>query len=170
MIDNFSTCKSPQSMVGALAKTYYAEKMGLNPAKIRVVSIMPCTAKKWEITRSKDMSSSGFQDVDVSLTTRELCRMIKQAGINFRDLKDEEADSPLGEYSGAGTIFGTTGGVMTAALRTAYYYITGEELGEINFAEIEGLEGVKEAEIDIKGTKSTDCRCPRCRQCGKGFG
>lgn len=153
MIDNFSTCKSPQSMVGALAKTYYAEKMGLNPAKIRVVSIMPCTAKKWEITRSKDMSSSGFQDVDVSLTTRELCRMIKQAGINFRDLKDEEADSPLGEYSGAGTIFGTTGGVMTAALRTAYYYITGEELGEINFAEIEGLEGVKEAEIDIKGTK-----------------
>lgn len=82
MIDNFSTCKSPQSMVGALAKTYYAEKMGLNPAKIRVVSIMPCTAKKWEITRSKDMSSSGFQDVDVSLTTRELCRMIKQAGIN----------------------------------------------------------------------------------------
>lgn len=153
MIDNFSTCKSPQSMVGALAKTYYAEKMGLNPAKIRVISIMPCTAKKWEITRSKDMSSSGFQDVDVSLTTRELCRMIKQAGINFRDLKDEEADSPLGEYSGAGTIFGTTGGVMTAALRTAYYYITGEELGEINFAEIEGLEGVKEAEIDIKGTK-----------------
>ena len=153
MIEHFSTCKSPQSMVGALAKTYYAEKMAINPAKIRVVSIMPCTAKKWEIKRSKDMSSSGYQDVDVSLTTREICRMIKQAGIDFRNLPEEEADSPLGEYSGAGTIFGVTGGVMTAALRTAYFYITGEELGDINFKEIEGLEGVKEAEIDIKGTK-----------------
>lgn len=153
MIDNFSTCKSPQSMVGALAKTYYAEKMSINPAKIRVVSVMPCTAKKWEIKRSKDMSSSGYQDVDVSLTTRELCRMIKQAGIDFRSLPEENADSPLGEYSGAGTIFGVTGGVMTAALRTAYYYITGEELGEINFSAIEGLDGIKEAEIDIKGTK-----------------
>lgn len=153
MIDNFSTCKSPQSMVGALAKTYYAEKMSINPAKIRVVSVMPCTAKKWEIKRSKDMSCSGYQDVDVSLTTRELCRMIKQAGIDFRSLPEENADSPLGEYSGAGTIFGVTGGVMTAALRTAYFYITGEELGEINFAAIEGLDGIKEAEIDIKGTK-----------------
>lgn len=153
MIDNFSTCKSPQSMVGALAKTYYAEKMSINPAKIRVVSIMPCTAKKWEIKRSKDMSSSGYQDVDVSLTTRELTRMIKQSGIDFRSLPEENADSPLGEYSGAGTIFGVTGGVMTAALRTAYFYITGEELGEINFKAIEGLDGIKEAEIDIKGTK-----------------
>ena len=153
MIDNFSTCKSPQSMVGALAKTYYAEKMAINPSKIRVVSIMPCTAKKWEITRSKDMSSSGYQDVDVSLTTRELCRMIKQAGIDFINLPEEEADSPLGEYSGAGTIFGVTGGVMTAALRTAYFYITGEELGEVNFKAIEGLEGIKEAEIIINDTK-----------------
>ena len=153
MIPYFSTCKSPQSMVGAMAKTYYAEKMAIDPAKIRVISIMPCTAKKWEITRSKDMSSSGYQDVDVSLTTRELARMIKQSGINFRELKEEEADSPLGEYSGAATIFGTTGGVMTAALRTAYFYITGEELGDINFSEIEGLEGIKEAEVDIKGTK-----------------
>lgn len=153
MIDNFSTCKSPQSMVGALAKTYYAEKMSINPAKIRVVSVMPCTAKKWEIKRSKDMSSSGYQDVDVSLTTRELCRMIKQSGIDFRSLPEEIADNPLGEYSGAGTIFGVTGGVMTAALRTAYFYITDEELGEINFKAIEGLEGIKEAEIDIKGTK-----------------
>ncbi len=153
MIENLSTCKSPQSMVGALAKTYYAEKMAINPAKIRVVSIMPCTAKKWEIHRSKDMSSSGFQDVDVSLTTRELCRMIKQAGIDFRNLPEEKADSPLGEYSGAATIFGVTGGVMTAALRTAYFYITGKELGEINFKAIEGLDGVKEAEIDINGAK-----------------
>lgn len=153
MIPHFSTCKSPQSMVGALTKTYYAEKMGLNPAKIRVISVMPCTAKKWEIVRSKDMSSSGYQDVDVSLTTRELCRMIKQAGIDFRRLPDEEADSPLGEYTGAGTIFGTTGGVMTAALRTAYYYITGKELKEITFKALEGLEGIKEAEVDINGTK-----------------
>ena len=153
MIPHFSTCKSPQSMVGALAKTYYAEKMGLNPAKIRVISVMPCTAKKWEIVRSKDMSCSGYQDVDVSLTTRELCRMIKQAGIDFRRLPDEEADSPLGEYTGAGTIFGTTGGVMTAALRTAYYYITGKELKEITFKALEGLEGIKEAEVDINGTK-----------------
>ncbi len=153
MIEYFSTCKSPQSMVGALAKTYYAEKAAIDPAKMRVVSVMPCTAKKWEIVRSKDMSCSGYQDIDVSLTTRELCRMIKQAGIDFRSLPEEEADSPLGEYSGAGTIFGVTGGVMTAALRTAYYYITGEELGELNFKEIEGLEGIKEAEIEIKGQK-----------------
>lgn len=153
MIPHFSTCKSPQSMVGAMAKTYYAEKNGLDPAKIRVISIMPCTAKKWEIVRSEDMRSSGFQDVDVSLTTRELTRMIKQAGINFRDLADEESDNPLGEYSGAATIFGTTGGVMTAALRTAYFYITGEELENIEFKEIEGLDGIKEAEVDIKGTK-----------------
>lgn len=97
------------------------------------------------------MSSSGFQDVDVSLTTRELARMIKQAGIDFRSLPDEAADNPLGEYSGAGTIFGATGGVMTAALRTAYFYITGTELGELNFREIEGLDGIKEAEVEIAG-------------------
>ena len=153
MIPHFSTCKSPQSMVGAMAKTYYAEKMGIDPAKIRVVSVMPCTAKKWEIVRSEDMRSSGFQDVDVSITTRELARMIKQAGIDFRKLHDEEADSPLGEYSGAATIFGATGGVMTAALRTAYFYITGEELGNLDFKEIDGLEGIKACEVDIKGTK-----------------
>lgn len=151
MIPHFSTCKSPQSMVGALAKTYYAEKMAIDPAKVRVVSIMPCTAKKWEIVRDKDMSSSGYQDVDVSLTTRELARMIKQSGINFRDLQDEQADSPLGEYSGAGTIFGATGGVMTAALRTAYFYITGQELGSLDFKAIDGLEGIKVAEVDING-------------------
>ncbi len=153
MISHFSSCKSPQSMVGSMAKTYYAQKMGLDPAKVRVISIMPCTAKKWEIRRSEDMRSSGFQDVDVSLTTRELSRMIKQSGINFRALKDEQADNPLGEYSGAGTIFGTTGGVMTAALRTAYFYITGKELETVNFKQIEGLEGVKEAEIDVAGNK-----------------
>lgn len=151
MIPHFSTCKSPQSMVGALAKTYFADKMGIDPAKIRVVSVMPCTAKKWEIVRSEDMKSSGFQDVDVSITTRELAKMIKQAGIDFRNIAEEEADSPLGEYSGAGTIFGTTGGVMTAALRTAYYYIIGKELDKLEFSDIEGLDGIKETKVTING-------------------
>ena len=151
MIPNFSTCKSPQAMVGALAKTYYADKMGIDPAKIKVISVMPCTAKKWEIVRSEDMKSSGFQDIDVSITTRELAKMIKQAGIDFRNIKEEEADNPLGEYTGAGTIFGTTGGVMTAALRTAYYYITGQELGNLDFKEIDGLEGIKETTVTING-------------------
>lgn len=153
MIPHFSSCKSPQSMVGALAKTYYAQKNGLDPAKIRVISVMPCTAKKWEIVRSEEMRSSGFQDVDVSLTTRELSRMIKQSGIKFMELEDEPADNPLGEYTGAATIFGATGGVMTAALRTAYFYVTGQELGELDFKEIEGLQGIKEAEVDIAGNK-----------------
>lgn len=153
MIPHFSTCKSPQSMVGALAKTYFADKTGIDPAKIRVVSVMPCTAKKWEIVRSEDMKSSGFQDVDVSITTRELAKMIKQAGIDFRNIAEEEADSPLGEYSGAGTIFGTTGGVMTAALRTAYYYITGKELDKLEFSDIEGLDGIKETKVTINGNE-----------------
>lgn len=153
MIPHFSTCKSPQSMVGALAKTYFADKTGLDPAKIRVISVMPCTAKKWEIVRSEDMKSSGYQDVDVSITTRELAKMIKQAGIDFRNIKEEEADNPLGEYSGAGTIFGTTGGVMTAALRTAYYYITGNELDKLEFSDIEGLDGIKETKVNINGNE-----------------
>lgn len=152
-IENLSSCKSPHQMVGALAKTYWAEKAGIDAAKVKVVSVMPCTAKKWEIGRDETMSSSGYQDVDEVITTRELAKMIKSAGINFKDLKDEEADNPLGEYSGAATIFGVTGGVMTAALRTAYYYITGKELKELNFKAIEGLDAVKVAEIDIKGTK-----------------
>ncbi|MDR1026746.1 MAG: [FeFe] hydrogenase, group A [Lactobacillus sp.] len=153
MIPYFSSCKSPQSMVGTMAKTYYAQKAGIDPSKIRVVSIMPCTAKKWEIVRSEEMRASGFQDVDVSLTTRELSRMIKQSGISFRELEEEAADNPLGEYTGAGTIFGTTGGVMTAALRTAYFFVTGQELQDINFKAIEGLEGIKEAEVDVAGHK-----------------
>lgn len=152
-LPNLSSCKSPHEMVGALAKTYWAEKAGIDASKIKVVSVMPCTAKKWEIGRDETMSSSGYQDVDEVITTRELAKMIKRAGINFKALKEEEADSPLGEYSGAATIFGVTGGVMTAALRTAYFYITGSELGELNFRAIEGLDSVKVAEIDIKGTK-----------------
>jgi len=152
-IGNFSSCKSPHEMVGAIAKTYWASKAGIDASKIKVVSVMPCTAKKWEIARDETMSSSGYQDVDEVITTRELAKMIKRTGINFKNLKEEEADNPLGEYSGAATIFGVTGGVMTAALRTAYFYITGQELGELNFKAIEGLDAVKVAEIDIKGTK-----------------
>ena len=152
-IPNFSSAKSPQQMLGAMAKSYYAEKSGVEAKDMYVVSIMPCTAKKFEVSRDDNMSSTGFQDVDVALTTRELARMIKQAGIDFANLPDEEADSLLGAYTGAGTIFGVTGGVMEAALRSAYYLITKEDLADVNFQECRGLEGVKEAEIDIKGTK-----------------
>ena len=152
-IGNFSSAKSPQQMLGVMAKTYYPEKAGLDPAKLYVVSIMPCTAKKYEITRSAEMHASGYQDVDVVLTTRELARMIKIAGLDFNALPDEEADSILGEYSGAGTLFGATGGVMEAALRTAYHLITKEELANVDFEAVRGLEGVKQAVVDIKGTK-----------------
>ena len=152
-IPNFSTAKSPQQMLGVMAKTYFAEKMGLDPARIHLTSIMPCTAKKYEITRSEEMHASGHQDVDVVLTTRELTRMIKIAGLDFANLPESPADSILGEYTGAGTLFGATGGVMEAALRTAYHLITKEELADVNFTQVRGLQGVKEAVIDIKGTK-----------------
>jgi len=153
-IDNFSSAKSPQQMLGVMAKTYYAEKMGIDPSKIFMVSVMPCTAKKYEITRSENMFASGHQDIDVVLTTRELARMFKSSGIDFTSLKEEEPDSILGDYTGAGTIFGVTGGVMEAALRTAYCLITGDaQPPSINFDMVRGMEGVKEAEIDIKGTK-----------------
>jgi len=152
-MDNFSTAKSPQQMLGVLAKTYYAEKMGVDPANIFMVSIMPCTAKKYEISRSDTMFASGYQDIDVVLTTRELARMLKSAGIDFPNLEKEEADSILGEYTGAGTIFGVTGGVMEAALRTAYCKLTDEaQPPSINFEAVRGMKGVKEATIDIKGT------------------
>ena len=152
-IPNFSTAKSPQQMLGVMAKTYFAQKMGIDPAKMYVVSVMPCTAKKYEITRSEEMHASGYQDVDVVLTTRELARMIKIAGIDFTALPESEADSILGEYTGAGTLFGATGGVMEAALRTAYHLVTKEELANLDFEAVRGLEGVKEAVVDIKGTK-----------------
>ena len=151
-IPNFSTAKSPQAMVGALTKTYYAEKMGIDPKNLFVVSIMPCTAKKFEIQRSAEMSSSGQQDIDISLTTRELCRMIKSAGIDFRNLpEDERVDSLLGDYTGAGTIFGVTGGVMEAALRTAHWALTKERLPSMELKEIRGLDGVKEATLKVAG-------------------
>jgi NADH-quinone oxidoreductase subunit G len=151
MIEHFSTCKSPHAILGTLAKTYYADKAGVDPEKIRMVSIMPCTAKKYEIGRTKEMFASGQQDVDISLTTRELSRMIRQAGIELEGLREENADSPLGEYSGAGTIFGATGGVMEAALRTAHYYITGQSAADLEFEQIQGLDGVKVMEVEVGG-------------------
>ncbi|MDR1108957.1 MAG: [FeFe] hydrogenase, group A, partial [Spirochaetaceae bacterium] len=155
MIPNFSTAKSPQQMMGAMIKSYWAGKAGIDPDKIFSVSIMPCTAKKWETKRNRDMRSAGHgDDVDISITTRELARMIKQAGIEILKLADEEADNPLGPYTGAGTIFGVTGGVMEAAVRSAYFLVTKKNLGEVNFLPVRGLEGVKEAEVDFQnGTK-----------------
>lgn len=152
-IDNFSTAKSPQQMLGVLAKTYYAEKLGLDPAKMYVVSIMPCTAKKYELSRTEEMYASGYKDIDVALTTRELARMIKQSGVDFLNLPDGESDSILGEYSGAGTIFGATGGVMEAAVRTAYFYATGKKLEKVEIETVRGLDGVKEGAISIGGTQ-----------------
>ena len=152
-IDNFSTAKSPQQMLGVLAKTYYAEKLKLDPAKIFMVSIMPCTAKKYELSRTEEMFASGYKDVDVALTTRELARMLKQSGIDFLNLADAEPDSILGDYTGAGTIFGATGGVMEAALRTAYFYATGKKLAKVEVEAVRGLDGVKEGVIDVAGTK-----------------
>jgi iron-only hydrogenase group A len=153
MIEHFSSCKSPHEILGVLSKTYYAEKNKIDPAKIFMVSIMPCTAKKYEITRNEEMSASGYQDIDVVLSTRELVRMIKQAGIDFENLPDEESDCILGEYAGAGVIFGATGGVMEAALRTAHYFVTGKELKKVEFENVRGLKGVKETEIEISGKK-----------------
>ena len=152
--ENFSSAKSPQQMLSALAKTYWAEKNGLTCDKVHVTSIMPCTAKKYEITRDEHMKSTGCQDTDVVLTTRELARMIKAAGIDFLNLPEEKADDLLGSYTGAGTIFGVTGGVMEAALRTAYCLITKEDQPPaIEFTAVRGMDGVKKATIDIKGTQ-----------------
>jgi NADH-quinone oxidoreductase subunit G len=148
LLENLSTCKSPQQMFGALAKTYYAQMAGINPKDIVVVSIMPCTAKKFESARP-EMNSSGFRDVDIVLTTRELARMIKEAGIDFLNLPEGDYDAPMGEYSGAATIFGTTGGVMEAALRTVFAVVTGENLPSLDITPVRGLEGVKEASIKV---------------------
>ena len=152
LLPNLSTCKSPQQMFGAVAKTYYAEKLGKRPEQIFVVSIMPCTAKKFECQRT-EMNASGVRDVDVVLTTRELGKMIRAAGIEFSRLPDEEMDAPLGISTGAADIFANTGGVMEAALRTAYEIVTGRELPAANLhvAPIEGLRGVKEASLEIRG-------------------
>lgn len=153
LLPHLSTAKSPQQMMGAMIKTYWARQMNIDPAKICSVSIMPCTAKKYESRRDEYMKSSGYSDVDISLTTREFARLIRQAGIDFADLTESDADNPLGVYSGAGTIFGATGGVMEAALRTAYHIVTGGELADIDLMPVRGLEGVKSFEVDINGTK-----------------
>lgn len=150
MTENLSSCKSPQQMFGAVLKTYYAEKMGMDPKKIVSVSIMPCTAKKFEIGRP-DQSAAGVPDVDYAMTTRELARMIKRLGIRFNELPDEGFDDPLGESTGAAVIFGATGGVMEAALRTAVETLTGEELPNPDFVDVRGTKGIKEASYNVAG-------------------
>lgn len=150
MIDNLSTCKSPQQMFGAVIKTYYAEQNDIDPKDIVSVSIMPCTAKKFEIGRDHQ-DAAGVADVDIALTTRELARMIERAGIMFTSLPDEEFDNPLGESTGAAVIFGATGGVMEAALRTAVEKLTGEELKALDFSEVRGTAGIKEATYNVAG-------------------
>ena len=165
-LSHLSTCKSPQQMFGAVAKTYYAEKTGIDPRNIVVVSIMPCTAKKYEAKRPemkgafeywKDKlnlkENESFFDVDYVLTTRELSRMFKETGIDFAHLHEQNFDSPLGESTGAAVIFGVTGGVMEAALRTAYEVFTGKTLSSVDFKAVRGMEGIKEAEVDMDGTK-----------------
>lgn len=154
LLDNLSSAKSPMMMQGAVTKTYTAEKYNLDPKSIYSVAIMPCTAKKGEITRDGEHAfSSGEQDVDLVLTTRELARLIQEYGIRFAELKDEEADSPIGEYTGAGTIFGVTGGVMEAAVRTAYFVLTGEELADPEIPLVRGLGEVKVGEVQAGDAK-----------------
>lgn len=156
MLDHLSTCKSPQQMSGAIIKTWYAEKMGIDPKDIVVVGIMPCTAKKFE-TKRDDQAASGYPDVDYSLTTRELGRMIESAGIYFKHLPDEEFDNPLGDSTGAAVIFGATGGVMEAALRTAVEKLSGEELKSLDFTEVRDTDGIKEASYTVNGMEVKVC-------------
>ena len=148
LLDHLSTCKSPHEMFGAILKSYYAEKQGIDPRKMFVVSVMPCIAKKFERQR-EEMKNDELDNVDAVITTRELARMIKQGGIEFTELEDSEFDSPMGEATGAGAIFGTTGGVMEAALRTAYESLTGKELEKLDFEQVRGEEGIKRATIKI---------------------
>lgn len=148
LIGHLSTCKSPQQMFGALSKSYYADKNDIDPKDIVVVSIMPCTAKKSESVR-EEMNDSGYQDVDIVLTTRELGRMIKQAGMNIENIDEENFDDPFGITTGAAAIFGATGGVMEAALRTVYEVVTKEELEDINLTSVRGIDGFKESEVKV---------------------
>lgn len=150
ILENISTCKSPHEMEGAVLKSYYAKKMGIDPKDIFVVSIMPCTVKKYESNRS-ELSVDSMPDVDAVLTTRELVRFFRLAGVDFQDLPQDQFDNPLGESTGAAAIFGTSGGVMEAALRTAYFKITGEELVNLEFENVRGNDGLKESTINING-------------------
>lgn len=149
-IPNLSSCKSPQQIFGAVAKVYYAKKMNIDPKDIFVVGVMPCTAKKFEVGRD-DEDAAGVPDCDVALTTREIARMIKRAGINFAHLADEDFDPLLGESSGAGVIFGATGGVMEAALRTAVEWVEGKEMDSLEYKEVRGFDGIKEATYTVGG-------------------
>ena len=151
LLDNLSTCKSPQQMFGSLVKTYWADKMGIDPAKIYSVSIMPCTAKKFEASRP-EMNDSGYRDVDLVLTTREVGRLFRMSGIDFDKLAGTNLDSWMGAYTGAAVIFGASGGVMEAALRTVYEVVTGNTLEDVNFEVTRGIAGIKEAEVDLNGT------------------
>jgi NADH-quinone oxidoreductase subunit G/NADP-reducing hydrogenase subunit HndD len=155
LLPHLSTCKSPQQMFGAVAKTYYAEKMGIDPKDMVVVSVMPCTAKKFESQREEMSVTGQLPDVDVVLTTRELARMFKQAGIDLNRMPEQEFDAPLGISTGAGVIFGATGGVMEAALRTAYEWLTKETLQKLDFTDVRGLQGIKEAAVELPGTGIT---------------
>ena len=158
MIPNLSSCKSPQQMFGALTKTYYAQKMGLDARDIVCVSVMPCTAKKFEIGRDdQSAAGEGIPDVDISITTRELARMIERAGIRFDLLPDEEFDPALGESTGASVIFGATGGVMEAALRTAVELVTGESAPNVDYEAVRGTDGIKEATYEVGGLKLNVC-------------
>jgi len=152
LLNNLSTCKSPHQMFGAILKSYFAEKEGIDPAKICVVSVMPCVAKKFERTR-EEMKNDGLDNVDAVITTRELAKMIKQANLDFVNLEDTEFDNPMGEATGAGAIFGTTGGVMEAALRTAYETVTGDDLKKLEFEDVRGAEGIKKASVNLNGTE-----------------
>lgn len=152
MLDIPSTCKSPHEMFGSIVKTYFAEKNNIKTEDIVVVSVMPCVAKKYESARP-ELGGEGYSDVDLVITTRELATMIKDLSISFKDLEDEEFDNPLGESTGAGAIFGASGGVLESALRTANYMLTGEDLVQLEFSELRGLKGMKEAELEIAGTK-----------------
>ncbi|ACL76574.1 NADH-dependent [FeFe] hydrogenase, group A6 [Ruminiclostridium cellulolyticum] len=151
-LENLSSCKSPHEMFGAVLKTYYAEKMGIDPKKIFVVSVMPCTAKKFEAQRP-ELSATGLPDVDVVITTRELARMIKEAGIDFNNLEDMDFDDPMGNATGAGVIFGATGGVMEAALRTVSEIVAGKSFEDIEYTAVRGIEGIKEATVAIGDMK-----------------
>jgi len=148
-----STCKSPQQMWGAIAKSYLSEKMGVSPENLVVVSVMPCIAKKSEAAREEFSLENGIQDVDIVISTRELARMIKGSGIDFKSLENEDFDRPMGESTGAGVIFGASGGVMEAALRTAYEWLTNTSLDKVDFDGVRGLDGVKEASVNIDGTE-----------------
>ncbi|WP_138204539.1 NADH-dependent [FeFe] hydrogenase, group A6 [Haloimpatiens lingqiaonensis] len=145
-----SSCKSPQQIFGAMAKTYLPKKLGVDPKDVVVVSIMPCTAKKYEANR-EEMGRDGMKDVDIVITTREFSKMLKESGIDLLNLKDADFDNPLGESTGAGSIFGTTGGVMEAALRTAYEWVTGETLENVDVKDVRGLKGIKETTVTLNG-------------------